>query len=199
MKSVLFIFFLSLTAISISQVDEIEKLTLAYDSTLAAAKAEGEEFLIPHFHTQCRLNKRAVGPVNFDATVYFDEFELLHGEDDFPPEKKCTIRKVMFDISSGSYTFRYRYYFSKTGELIKYRETEVGYECYIKTLYFSSRNAIKYHIKPTNEGCLPEDLPKEMETTQLNDQQLKFAHTVLNEADRFKKLLAIQYTLMDQE
>ncbi|MEX1001137.1 MAG: hypothetical protein WDZ35_03400 [Crocinitomicaceae bacterium] len=196
MKNLIIILLLLSSGTAFAQVNESDEICNAYDSLLAKAVKEGDVTHISQLNIKTTLIKRAIGPVAHEINIYFDEFEIIHEDDQFPPEKKAAIRKVKFSINAGSYTIQYQYYFDKKGGLIKYNEVEIGYECIIRNIYYKKDAPVRITLKPTNRGCLPEDRVKPYDKTDLSKKDKLKAATALKEANQFKELLKLNYELL---
>ena len=179
---------------AIGQADEIDSKCADYDTLIARDVRDGMD-VVPKITVNATLIKRAIGPVKHDIVMYFDEYEVMN-ESDFPHQKRATLRKVKFDINAGSYAIRYQYYFNPKGHLIKYNEVEVGYECIIRDIYFQKNKAIRVKLAPTNKGCLPEDMVKGYDRTDLSEKDKNHAQLAQKEAQKFKELLRQHYALI---
>lgn len=179
-----------------AQTDQIEKICKEYDEKLSRAAEEEIPESVPNLKVNCTLTKRAIGPVDHQITIYFDEHE--HEVEDMGDElmKEAVIRKVEFEISAASYTVNYSYYFNEAGLLIKYVERSIGYECFLKQVYFNEKLPVRIQQdKITGDNCMSEKEAEVYVHTELSKKEKASATWLLEDADKFRQILFANYEL----
>ncbi|UKN00826.1 hypothetical protein K6119_13915 [Paracrocinitomix mangrovi] len=181
-----------------AQTDAIDEQCTSYDKMLI--QAEEEAVPIGKMKVSCQLVKRAIGPVDHEITIYFDEHETIITQDDSEQEeflKEAVIRKVEFEISSVSYKMKYAYYFDEGGLLVKVDYVETGYECYHKESYFKSKTLIRVKQTATEgEDCQTEEKAETYDHTSPTKEEKAAASWHLADADKFRLILFNNYELM---
>lgn len=195
MKYLIVNLFVIISSVAFSQTSEIDSLCQEYDKKIQQAIDEELTFEMPRIQIKTTLSKRAIGPVDHEITIYFDEYEVeigQEGQDVF--HKEAVIRKVEFEVESGSYRLFYQYYFDKGGILILYTESEMGYQCVEKSTYFLDKEAIRITQKPFTKSEQPcDEKPESFDKKELTKTEKAAASWLLDEAKKFRELLFLNY------
>lgn len=195
-KWILGILLISMNAFA--QTDEIEKICQDYDAQIAQSIEEESPELVPHINITANLIKRAIGSVQHNITIYFDEIETEeNGSETDEFIKEAVIRKVEFSLTSGSYKIDYSYYFDEDGKLILYSERSVGYSCYFIQTYFKQKTAVRIKQQAiSEENCDAEEETENFDHRNLSNDELAEALWIISDSDNFKKLLFYNYELI---
>jgi hypothetical protein len=198
MKHLIISLFILSAGQAFSQIEEKDSTCNAYDKKIDKALKEEATFEMPNIHIHTVLSKRAIGPVDHDIVIYFDEYEVEIGPDGMGNfHKEAVIRKVEFTISSVSYTIQNDYYFDSGGMLIKHVESEMGYRCAERSTYFEDKEAIGIKLKPLSKKDAPCDEKEEAyDKTNLTKTEKAEASWILDEAKKFREILFLQYEIV---
>lgn len=199
MKTHLSILFSVLSVISIAQTEQIDADIASYDAQIAQAVAEEMEEIVPHISTTCPLMLPAIGSVNHEIDIYFDYSQEESDIDGAGIRSICTIRKVSFQIVSGSYQFDYTYYFDIAGVIIFHSERaeDANYGCTLTSYYFEEDNCIqlKSELLATEFCEIPAENQPEIRT-ELSDLEKVTVKWIQGNNKKFKSLLALYADLM---
>jgi hypothetical protein len=199
MKAILFLVFCFSGIIASAQIEEIDAAIADYEAQIAEAASEEMEELVPHISTTCPLMLAAIGPVNHNIDIYFDHIRIEGVTEEVTTIHDGAIRKVSFQITSGSYDFIYTYHFDKIGKLIFYSERaeDANYGCTLSSYYFKDDKCIqlKSELLATEFCELPTENQPEIRT-ELSDIEMHTVNTALDNTKKFKNLLSLYVDLM---
>ncbi|MFT5819884.1 MAG: hypothetical protein ACI8ZM_001109 [Crocinitomix sp.] len=182
------------TITSFAQIETIDADIAKYDAEIEQAISEEMEEIIPHISTTCPLILPAIGPVNHEIDIYFDQFREESEIDGIAMQTSNTIRKVSFQLISGSYQFYYTYYFDQLGNLIfqSERAEDAEYGCTLTSYYFDQGKCIQMRSEMyATEFCeVPAENQPEVRT-ELTDGDMITVNWILKSATKYKDLLAL--------
>jgi hypothetical protein len=199
MKTINILVFCLLSFVSFSQIEAIDAHIAEYDAKIAEAVAEEMEEITPHISTTCPLMLPAIGPVNHEIDIYFEHYREESELDESGMVTICSIRKVSFQIVSGSYQFDYTYYFNANGQLIFHSERveDADYGCTLSSYYFKDDKCIqlKSELLATEFCELPDENQPEIRT-ELSEIERFTVKWIQESSEKFKSLLALYADLM---
>ncbi|NOQ76139.1 MAG: hypothetical protein GQ574_29330 [Crocinitomix sp.] len=200
MKSLTLFVLCLLTVQSFAQIETTDTIVAKYDAQIAQAEADEMEEIIPHISTTCPLILPAIGLVNHQIDIYFDQFREESEIEGEGIQTASTIRKVSFQIVSGSYQFDYTFHFDLAGNLIFHSERaeDPDYSCTLTSYYFDKQVKciqLRSELLATEFCELPaENLPEIR--TELSDIEKFTVKWIIKSASQYKELLAVYMDIM---
>ena len=199
MKTITVILFCFLAVTSWSQVETIDATIADYDAEIAMAIEEEMPEIVPHISTTCPLILPAIGLVNHQIDIYFDKNREEAENDDSEILTSTSIRKVKFQIASGSYQLDYAFYFDLLGHLIyqSERAEDASYGCTLSSYYFDKGKCVQFRSELlATEFCeVPSENQPEIRT-ELSDSDLLSIKWIIDSSNKFKQLLALYAELL---
>ncbi len=198
MKTIATLLFCFLVTFSWSQVETIDATISNYDADIIMAIEEEMPEIIPHISTTCPLILPAIGLVNHKIDIYFDK-NRDESENEDEMSTSTTIRKVNFQIKSGSYELDYAFYFDLLGHLIyqSERAEDASSGCTLNSYYFDEGKCVQFRSELlATEFCeVPTENQPEIRT-KLSDNDLLNIKWIIDSSNKFKQLLALYTELL---